>query len=164
VAPDVPRLLINRERVGHSRAAKALERRRREEEARRKLRACASGGGGGGSPSPSGASDEANNAAGTVSDDDAARPTAGAGADGIDSGCESDVSGSSDSSSGSGASGGFDFGLPHNARDAMHLGDADVAARQLAALLGWGDELKAAIAADAQARAAAAAAEEEEKD
>jgi hypothetical protein len=187
VGTDVPRILINRERVGHSPAAKALERSAR-------AAAHASGGGrhhhpaGGASSSSSSSDDEGackdehgqgpgRGQQAHVPDEAAAAAAAAAAAleweaeqererereeegYGSDSG-DSVGSDGSGSSSGSGLSGGFDFGLPSNGRDAVHLGDADDAAWRLASLLGWSGELEALIQADAAARAAEAGGREE---
>ncbi|GBF96214.1 NAD-dependent deacetylase sirtuin [Raphidocelis subcapitata] len=148
VSPGVPRLLVNRERVGHSPAAKALERAAR-----------------------AAASSECSSSSASSDDDGGAEAARGEGPGGAGSGSDSDSDGSdasgsgSDSddsgSSGGGISGGFDFGVPGNSRDAVHLGDADAAAWRLAELLGWTEDLRAAIDADAAARAAAAAEDDE---
>lgn len=148
VAEDVPRLLINRERVGHSRAAKALEGQQEEMERRRRLKEASSA-------VSSSSTSEAGSPQGDDDDDeddeDRCGSSSGYESDGS-SGCDS----GSDSSGGSGMSCGFEFGLPGNRRDAVHLGNTDDAVRQLAALLGWSEELEALIQADAKARAEAA--------
>lgn len=139
VGKDVPRLLINRHPVGLSPAAKAMQQQE-EERQQRQL------------------SSSASSDVSSVEGDD--RSCDGAW-DGSSSG--DDSSSGSDSGEGSGAdegsaeeARGFNFRLPGNRRDALHLGDADAAVRQLAALLGWGEELERVIEEDAKARAEAA--------
>jgi len=154
VGDDPPRLLVNRERVGHSPAAKAAERAAE--------RRADGGAGGWGGPAASSGDDSSASASDDDDDDDTGdRRGPDGSVPGDDTSDDASDSGSDAAGDAGGIRGGFDFGLPGNRRDAVHLGNADDAAWQLAALLGWSGELEAAIKSDAAQRAAAAAEGEE---